>query len=83
MDLPGDVELDATVRYVDSLAALAIDSYVVLDLRIGWRPTDRLELSIVGQNLFQRRHQEFRPTTIPTQTTEVEAGIYGRVTIRF
>jgi iron complex outermembrane receptor protein len=83
MDLPGNVELDGTVRYVDALEALAIDSYIVLDLRIAWRPSDHVELSIVGQNLFQRRHEEFRSTLIRTQNTEVEAGVYGRVTIRF
>jgi iron complex outermembrane recepter protein len=83
MDLPRNFEFDATLRYVDSLPALNVDSYVVLDLRLGWRPSEHVELSIVAQNLFDRQHREFAPTTVATGSTEVESSIYGKVTIRF
>lgn len=92
MDLPHNLEFDTGLRYVDSLAQrrrfmavddLSIPSYVVADARIGWRPNSNWEVSLVGQNLFEARHQEFAPSYIPTQETMVEASVYAKVTFRY
>ena len=83
MDLPHNLFLDGTLRYVDSLPALKIGSYVELDVRLGWRPTSHLELAIGGQNLLNSQHAEFSPSFIRTQQTEVERGVYGKITWRF
>lgn len=92
MDLPHHLELDAGLRYVDTLAtrrrfvdtvSLSIPSYVVADARIGWRPNYNWEVSLVGQNLFEARHQEFAPSYIQTQETQVETSVYAKVTFRF
>jgi iron complex outermembrane receptor protein len=83
VELPANVEFDAALRYVDSLAAIQVKSYVELDLRVGWRPVKNLEFSIAGLNLLHDHHQEFAPSTIRTQTTEVERSVYGKVTWRF
>jgi iron complex outermembrane recepter protein len=83
MDLPGRVGLDWSVRYVDELPAAGVDSYVTLDVRLSWRPTPNLELSVMGANLLDNRHPEFIPTSIRTQRTEVERSVYGKITWRF
>jgi iron complex outermembrane receptor protein len=84
MDLPYNFEFDTGVRYVDSLPNRGVGSYIVGDARIGWRsPNKKWEISVVGQNLFNSRHQEFAPSYIETQTTEVETSVYGKVTFRF
>jgi iron complex outermembrane receptor protein len=83
IDLPFHLQFDADVRYVDALPAQGVDSYVTMDARIGWQATTNLEFSIVGQNLLDNRHLEFKPTLIATETTEVERGVYGKVTWRF
>lgn len=83
MDLPEDVELDFWVRYVDELPFLNIESYVTLDVRLGWKPLDNLELSIVGQNLFDNRHPEFVPEFIQTRSTETRTNVYGKVAWSF
>jgi iron complex outermembrane recepter protein len=83
MDLPHDVSLDCTLRYVDRLPALGISSYVALDLRLAWRPSKNWELAIVGQNLGAAHHAEFAPTFIGTQRTEVRSGAYAKVTWNF
>src|SRR5205807_2443332 len=66
MDLPHDLSLDCTVRYVDRLTDVGLNyhipAYVALDVRLGWRPTKNLELAIVGQNLGNAHHAEFAPT---------------------
>ena len=83
MDLGRGFELDAALRYVDALPALNVPSYLAFDLRVGWRVSDSVEVSVVGKNLFDNHHLEFIPTTIATQTTEVERSIFGSITIRF
>jgi iron complex outermembrane receptor protein len=83
MDLPWHLAFDATVRYVDELPALRIDSYVALDLRLGWRPHPNLEFAVVGQNLLSSHHGEFAPTFIGTPRTEIPQSVYAQVTWSF
>ena len=67
MNLPHNLELDGWFRYVDRLpdigvgsyANVGVDSYATIDLRLGWRPRENLEVSLVGQNLLEDRHLEF------------------------
>jgi len=79
VDLPGAVELDAWLRHVGSLPDPFIPSYTELDLRLGWRPTERLELVLAGQNLLHDQHAEF-PTSRPE---EVQRSVYGKAVWRF
>jgi iron complex outermembrane recepter protein len=83
MDLPHDIELDCAVRYVDGLPDFQIPGYAAMDARLAWRPLKNLELAIVGQNLLDDRHPEFRSPLIPTETTEVQRSVYGKVTWRY
>ena len=83
MDLPWNLHFDAIGRYVDEVSDQNIPPYVALDLRLAWHPTRNLEFSIVGQNLLDDRHPEFRPTVVPIQRTEVQRSIYGKITFRF
>lgn len=77
------IELDGGFRYVDSLSNRGVPSYIVGDVRLGWRsPDQRWEISITGQNLFDT-HQEFAPSYIPTQVTEVETSVFAKVTFRY
>ena len=43
MDLPGDLEFDSWIRYVDSVPSVDVDSYITLDARLGWNPTEKLK----------------------------------------
>jgi iron complex outermembrane recepter protein len=78
-----EIEWDTGVRFVDSLPAISISSYVTLDTRIAYRPTRRIEISLVGQHLLDSPHPEFAPNFIDTQATQVEYSIYGKVSCRF
>jgi iron complex outermembrane receptor protein len=81
------MSLDAQVRYVDSLVARAnanqVPAYVTADVRWSYRPTQQLEFSLVGQNLFDPQHAEQPAGTIGAITTEVPRGFYGKVTWKF
>lgn len=79
-DLPGHLEFDTGFRYVSQIANQAVPGYAELDVRLAWRPTPQLELSIVGQNLLHDRHAEFGA---PASRQEIERGVYGKVTWRY
>lgn len=79
MDFPGRIELDIGMRYVDILSSLDIPSYVTGDVRVAWKPQERLEAAVVAQNLFDPRHPEY----LNTQHTEVERSVYAKVTWGF
>lgn len=82
INLPWRLEFDTMFNYVDNLPDLNIPSYCRLDLRLGWRLTDALEVSLVGQNLIDYRHPEFN-TLSGYHPTEIERGMYGKITWKF
>ncbi len=83
MSLPLDIELDIGLRFVDDLNSQGISDYVGLDIHTSWRPTDNLELSIVGQSLLDSQHKEFSPNIVNIQITELESSVYGKITWKF
>jgi len=85
-DLGRQVELDLWLRavdQVDSIDSVRIPGYVTMDARIAWKPLKNLELALIGQNLFQRRHPEYIPEFINTTASEVPRSVYGKVTWNF
>ncbi len=79
-DFTRHASLDAQLRYVDNVQA--VPAYVTADVRLSWRPTANLELSLVGQNLLDDRHPE-QASQLGVPTVEVPRGFYGRITWRF
>ncbi len=82
LDLPYGLEFDQSLFYVDNLSGMNIKNYIRVDARLGWRPTDGLEFSICGQNLFDSQHFEFGDGDGLT-ATKVERSVYGKVTWKF
>jgi iron complex outermembrane receptor protein len=84
MDLGEDFEVDLWLRYSDSLPDEDINSFITLDARLGWKPFRGLEIAIVGHNLLDDRHPEFGTDyAVLTPSTEIERGVYGKITWRF
>lgn len=91
MDLPRNIELDAALRWVDSLHLIesptdgptqgTVPSYFELDTRIGWRITKNVELSVVGQNLLHNQHPEYGFPSPARQ--EIARSVYGKVAFSF
>jgi iron complex outermembrane receptor protein len=75
--LPRNVELDTVFRYIDSLPALDIRSYVTFDVRVAYHVTPQLEIALVGQDLWDTDHREF------SGGTEVERSGYAQVRWRW
>ncbi|MEZ4330838.1 MAG: TonB-dependent receptor [Myxococcota bacterium] len=88
-DLPSNLELDAAVYFVDGLGGITpvlrsdnVRQYARLDLRLGWKPLDWLELSLVGQNLADARHAEFYDIQL-NESTQVPRSGYAKVVVQF
>jgi iron complex outermembrane recepter protein len=58
-DLSSTLELDVMVRHYDALPDPRVPEYTTFDVRLGWRALRALELSLIGQNLGDRRHPEW------------------------
>ncbi|MFH2046317.1 MAG: TonB-dependent receptor [Pseudomonadota bacterium] len=83
MDLPMNLELDMWFRYVDEISSVNIDGYCMIDTRLGWKPTPNFELSVVGQNIFDSQHQEYKEDYLNFATYEVERSFYLKATWYF
>ena len=85
LDLPQHWELDLGLRYVAGVPGTSIGSYLTGEVRLAWRPTERWEFSLVGQNLLQDQHAEMMATASSSigAAVEIQRSVYARVTWRF
>lgn len=84
LKLPGNLEFDSWLRYMDELNDYKLDNYLSLDVRLGWQVSDTIDLSLTGQNLLDNQHPEYGPSTLlDTETTEVERSFYAKLTWKF
>jgi iron complex outermembrane receptor protein len=84
LDLSRGLQIDATVRYVGRLASLQYPGYTELDAGVTWAVRPALELSLVGQNLLHAHHPEQGFVfSASGMTTEVQRGVYGKLTWQF
>ncbi len=87
VNLPNNIELDTDLRWVDeriinnSGVAATVPKFWTMDLRLGWRPNQHLQLSLVGRDLLDRLHPEY---AVPSPTrVEIERSFYGKVAWTF
>jgi iron complex outermembrane receptor protein len=78
LDLPNRIELDALYYRVSRLEGSDIPGYSRLDIRLGWRPSDRYEVSVGVQNLLGEGHREFASAS-SEHPSPVERRIYGKL----
>ena len=62
LDLGRNIEVDAFVRGSSALPNPALPAYAEMNARLGWRPSERFEAALVGQDLLEDRHAEFGAT---------------------
>jgi len=71
--------LDANFRYVGALSNPAVPSYCELGGRVGWRLTERLQVSLSGSNLLHKWHQELPADTANLVPRSILAGLKWRL----
>jgi iron complex outermembrane receptor protein len=88
MDLPERLQLDLTLRWVDSFQynatgiAGTVPSYGEMGARLAWSPTDRLELSLVANNLLHGQHLEYVIGT-PNPAEEIARSVFAKAAVRW
>ncbi len=83
-DLPRNLELDLSPRYMDNLSSVNVDSYVELDARLSWKPFENLEMSLIGQNLLDNHHPEYiQSVIVETGSTEIERSVFAKIEWKF
>jgi hypothetical protein len=82
VNLPFNFEFDGTYYYVDDVPLMQVPAYSRLDLRLGWRPIDMVELSFTAQNITNAVHQEWNYEFEYTHTL-IPRSYHAEVTLRF
>lgn len=80
VDLARNIDVDLWWRAVGALPNPAVPAYRELNARIGWRPNERVELALVGQDLLHGQHPEFG-TSVPRRV-EFERSVRAMFTLR-
>jgi iron complex outermembrane recepter protein len=81
VDLPAKVQLDAMLRSLSALPNPIVPAFTELSLRVGWLPTSRVEVWVVGQDLLHDHHPEFG-SPLPTRV-EFERSLRAGLALRF
>ena len=77
-----ELNFDTILRYVDNQHAAP--SYLTMDLRLAWLPTENLEMFVVGRNLLDNEHPELVSDHLSrTPGTGVESEVYGGLVLRY
>ncbi|MCV6638059.1 TonB-dependent receptor [Candidatus Albibeggiatoa sp. nov. NOAA] len=88
-NLSESLRLNTWVRYVSTIKRLAVNPedvikyYTTVDLNLIWSITEDLELSLVGQNLFDKQYREYFPNRTNPLYGEVERSFYGQIRWEF
>lgn len=83
-DLPRDWQFDLALRYVDNLPSVQqVPSYLSMDVRLAWVPSENFELALVGQNLLDDHHMEFNPYQYSIFPTQPRRSAFAKVTWRY
>lgn len=89
LDLPHRVTFDADFRWVaarrlnNNGVPYEVAPYAELDVRLAWRPVDRVELSIDGRNLLHSQHLEYGLPSTTDPAVEIRRTIYGKIAWQF
>jgi iron complex outermembrane receptor protein len=73
------VDVNFSVRYVGQLPSIPISQYWTADTNVAWHITRRLDLSLIGRNLFQPSHAEFVSELRDVVPTRIERTIAARI----
>lgn len=79
-----NLQFDTALYYVDELpridtAGHSIPDYWRFDARLAWKPRKGLEVSLIGQNLFDSYHPEF-DAALATRRAEIPRSLFVKLT---
>jgi iron complex outermembrane recepter protein len=81
-DLTRTLQIDTAFYYSAAMLQTGIPQHLRADVRIGWRPVPRIELSIGVRDALEANHVEYESTRF-NQTSLVPRNFYAKATWRF
>ena len=85
-------QLNCWLRYIDGIKglnraalrgeAISLDEYFLADINLIWTPRKNIEVMLAGQNLLNDGQLEYL-SEHSTPPTEIDRGVYSKVTWRF
>jgi len=81
LDLPHNFQFDTMLYHVNRNKSRNIPAYSRLDIRLGWNPTEHINLSIMVQNLLDGNHPELNE--LLEVATETERSFYFKVIFNY
>jgi iron complex outermembrane receptor protein len=75
------LEFDVAARHVGQLPNPVVPAYTAVDMRLGWRINRNADLSLSGQNLFDRHHVEFTGNLLSSASL-VERAVFLKLQLR-
>ena len=82
-DIYDNLNATLLVKRVGALQESATDAYTDLDIRVGFRVTSRLEITLLAENLLKGARQEQPFVLYPAPDAEVERKISASAAVRF
>jgi iron complex outermembrane receptor protein len=82
-ELSSNLAWDASAYFVGRLPAQLVASYTRLDTQFTWRLAERMELSLVGQNLLTDHHTEFNDGLQLVNSSQVKRSAFAKITWQF
>jgi len=87
-DITPDIQWDVWLRHVGKLQGVSpqptpIPAYNSLDMRVSWRINPEMQVSLVGQNLLDDRHQETQMRNILSVPIEIQRSVYVKLDWKF
>ncbi len=82
-DLSDDLELDFWLYGQDGTANGPTPEFIDLDVRLGYRLTETVELAVTGRNLLHENRLDFRQSVYPSPPTQVGRSVFATLDVRF
>jgi iron complex outermembrane receptor protein len=83
LKLPGRFVWDVSGYFVERLPAQAVPSYTRIDTQLSRQLGERLEFSLVGQNLLRDHHLESNDALTSVTPTQIKRSAYVKITWHF
>lgn len=82
LDLTPKIEFDTILSFVDGLPDHGVSDYLRLDARLGWKASDKLNVSVGAKSLFEPYRREFG-AAFSTAPTESQRSFYAKLDYTF
>ena len=76
MNLPDNWYLDVWLRYMSPIKSAGVSAHSTMDFRLAKKLSDNVEVSFIGQNIFDSSRLEFSETLSGLGATEIERAWY-------